>query len=233
MFKPVLHYRKPLALAGSFVLVAVVLLAVGTMLIGPGGASKQAVEFSATYRNFDTVDALRKESVAVVVGQVVGAPTTELVAPSIPPQLPAHQPHQTSKPGVTQPTPGHASRQPGDSSARGVPVTTYSLQVTQVLSGTMTPGQVIHVKQLGGTLPLPTGVQTTFEDAHDPLLRPNEPQVLFLGENADGSHFIVGGPQGRLKVRTGRVYPVDPSAPVAKGHAGELLEEFAARITRR
>src|SRR5262249_51574024 len=88
----------------------------------------------------------------------------------------------------------------------GLPVTQFTVQITTVISGQAAANGQIVVTQPGGPIDLPTyphgpKLHRIIEVGHDHLIKPGEEQVFFLSPAADGTYFVVGGPQGRFFVR--------------------------------
>lgn len=92
----------------------------------------------------------------------------------------------------------------------GVIFTDYTINVKKALLGDDAI-KSITVTQTGGTM---DELTTYIKD--DPLLEENVDMVLFL-KAWEGKYFIVGGPQGRFNVVSGKVYSI-----------GELVKEASA-----
>jgi hypothetical protein len=146
----------------------------------------------------------------VVTGHVVGTGTTKKVA----------QPNS-------------------DASDTGLPETTFSFQITQVLKGSVAVNQQISIFQTGGTFSEqdPTGatVQNTYVVDDQPLLVAGDDTLLFLAiatEGADvGAYYIVGGEEGRYTVSQGQVHPFLPITKNLIGHDGDTVSTFASAVT--
>jgi hypothetical protein len=229
--------RLALIAAAALLAIAATLIVMRALEIQRSAANR-VVEIGATYRLVPDLKALTRQADLVVVGRVVGNGTVSFVA------QPAQQP-QPFQPadmnGAPQEKADLAKQQSAaphdagsdavkdghkveiDNTDPGLPVTTYTIAVAQVLRGQTKPGGQIQVNQAGGIVTLPTypngpKLTRTLEFEHDPLMQSDQEQVLFLTQAPDGSYDIVGGPQGRFSVQDGKVHPVSDEAPVAKGH---------------
>ncbi|MBV9170694.1 MAG: hypothetical protein JOZ81_11475 [Chloroflexi bacterium] len=78
----------------------------------------------------------------------------------------------------------------------------------------------------------PTQLHRTVEFEHDTLMQAGDEHVMFLKKATDGTFYVVGGPQGRLSLdKSGKVHPIDPSAPALKNHNGRLLESLVGEVS--
>ncbi len=198
-------------------------------------AGERRVEVGAVYRAIPDLATVARESDVVAVGRVVDQSATRILL----------QPDQSPAP-VASPTPGRrgpASSSPAEEPSAGVnpgadydtPVTDYTVVVDRVLQGPVAAGSRLRVTQPGGRMELPTfrggpKLKRTFVFEEDPLMVVGEQDVFFLKQAADGSYYVVGGPQGRFQVRDGRAAPVAPGSPLGRTYPGEPLEDFLARV---
>ncbi len=119
----------------------------------------------------------------------------------------------------------------------GIPVTQFTVEVSQVLNGKITKGQHVIINQFGGTYQLALGaglptLSRTLVSEHDPLLVKGEEQVFFLSKGSDSGTFdITGGPDGRFKVDArGLLQPVDDGSPVGQANKGETVDSLAKKV---
>jgi hypothetical protein len=120
---------------------------------------------------------------------------------------------------------------------QGIPMTQFTVEVTEVVSGKLVKGQHITINQPGGTYQIPLGrgaptVTRTLVAEHDPLLIPGSEQVFFLSSSGqNGTFTVTGGPDGRFKLDARRtLQPVDEGSPVGAAHKGETLDSLATKV---
>jgi hypothetical protein len=244
------HLRRLALIAGVAILAIAAALIVMRALEIQRRAANRVVEIGATYRLVPDLKALTHQADLVVVGRVVGNGKVSFVAqPAQQPQplqptdmtgAPQEKADLAKQQSAAPPDAGSDAVKDGhkveiDNTDPGLPVTTYTIAVAQVLRGQAKAGGQILVNQAGGTVILPTypngpKLTRTLEFEHDSLMQSDQEQVLFLTQAPDGSYDIVGGPQGRFTVQSGKVYPVNSEAPVAKGHENQALEQFISEV---
>jgi hypothetical protein len=246
--------RRPRRVVLAAVLAAATVYVGGSALALERDAANHIVEIHADFPLIPSLDALVRQSDVVVVAHVLEQGATHLVAqptaqpqpfkPNPPPDVPAIKTAVAAGEDATAPTTHTVTE-----ALPGVPVTTFKVQVDQVLRGSTPAGTRLSVIQTGGQITLPTfhggpTLQRTLVLEGDPLLVPGQHEVLFLhrvGENGDSrdengtnqdwasAYSIVGGPQGRFRVDNNTVTSL-AGAPLASGHEGESLPSFAADI---
>lgn len=108
--------------------------------------------------------------------------------------------------------------------------TDVTVRIDRVLRGTA-PGATVQVRQTGGT-----ANGTRLEVADDPLLQVGDQYVLFLRPGGADTYAVVGGPQGRLVLRNGRVSSLSTVYPRRRifdlGLENTPLTEIAAAVRR-
>ena len=114
-------------------------------------------------------------------------------------------------------------------------MTTFRIEVTRVLKGTLAKGVNIGVTQPGGDVQIPLGagrptLQRNLVAEHDPLMLQGQEQVLFL-HGSDGNFTIAGGPDGRFNLDARRtLQPIDEGSPIGKAHKGKTVDELELAI---
>jgi hypothetical protein len=207
-----------------------------------GLAANQIVEMHTARLPVENLSELTKQSDAVVVGRVVASGKVHFM------QAEGQQPRglqpdprlsglSKSKDAAGLSAPARA--QDGIlTPPSGIPVTDFTLEITQVLDGNLAKGSRITVSQPGGTIELPnpagskapTLVRTLVAE-HDPLMVVGQEQVLFLQGSSDGTFHVAGGPDGRFTLDARRaLQPVDEGSPVGKANKGETLASLQARL---
>jgi hypothetical protein len=210
-------------------------------------AHNRTVEIATSYKTFDSLATLTRQSDLVLVGRVVAQSPTRLVA------QPKPVPQPFTPASTTNLPPSKAARSQAELAAAAIPPTLandappppqtqpqtdYTIEVGRVLKGTLATGARITVSQSGGTLELPTfpggpTLSRTFVTEHDQLMAAGEQHLLFLGRTPAGGYYIVGGAQGRFALEPGgRLRPIDPATAIARQHTGATLESLAAEIDR-
>jgi len=235
------HPRRLALMAGAGVFALASVLVVGRLLEIQQRAQNHVVEVGASYMAIPNLEALTKRSDLVVVGRVVGQGKTHLVAQPTPqpqPFQPAPAPQVSADKAelLKNHNPVASAKSDIPAPNMDLPVTEFTVQVQRVLRGSTARQGQITVTQSGGTVELPTfpggpNLSRTLEMEHDPLMTAGQEHVLFLTRATNGRYYVTGGPQGRFSVDTvGKIHPVDPAAPAARGHAGKTLEGFAAEV---
>jgi hypothetical protein len=242
--------RRLALIAGAAMLAIAATLTVMRILEIERSAANRVIEIGATYRLVPDLKALTSQADLIVVGRVVGNGTVSFIAQPAPQPQP-FQPADMS--GAPQEKTDLAKQQSAvpqdvgldpakngrkveiDNSDPGLPITTYTIAVMQVLRGDANVGGQILVNQAGGIVTLPTYptgpmLTRTLEFEHDPLMQSGQEQVLFLTKAPGGNYDILGGPQGRFIVQNGKVHPVSSEAPAAKGHLDQALEQFISEV---
>jgi hypothetical protein len=229
--------------AGALALAAMVSLSQIGAPDYSGLAANREVEMHTARMPASSLTELAKNSDAVVVGRVVGKGNVHFI-------LPEGQQPQGLQPDSRLNGLGKAKDAPGLASApkrsndgiltppKGIPVTDFSVQLTQVLDGKLAPGATITVSQPGGEIkmPPPAGSQAptlvrTLVAEHDPLLQVGEEQVLFLQQEGNGAFHITSGPDGRFGLDARRALkPLDETTPVGASQKGQTLQELAGKL---
>jgi hypothetical protein len=187
---------------------------------------------------------LTKKSDAVISGHVIAQGATKFIEISGGPahalqpdpglaNLPANK-----KAGLKDAAPAGTRSNAGlITPPAGIPVTQFTVEVSQVLNGKINKGQHVIINQMGGTYQLALGaglptLSRTLVSEHDPLLVKGEEQVFFLSKGSDSGTFdIAGGPDGRFKVDArGLLQPVDDGSPVGQAHKGETVDSLAKKV---
>jgi hypothetical protein len=206
-------------------------------------AANQEVEMHTARLPVQNLAELTKQSDAVVVGRVVASGKVHFM------QAESQQPH------ALQPDPRldgiGKSKEAANAAAApsriqtgiltppsGIPVTDFTVEVSQVLNGKLTKGSQITISQPGGVIELPnpagskapTLVRTLVAE-HDPLMVVGQEHVLFVQQSGDGTFHVAGGPDGRFKLDAKRaLQPVDEGSPVGQTHKGESVDVLQAKI---
>lgn len=206
-------------------------------------AANRDVEMHTARIPVANINDLTKQSDAVVVGRVTASGAVHFIKPEGQTPL-ALQPDSrlgSISKSKDAPALSGAPARANDGILQpptGIPVTDFSLQITQVLQGKVTTGSTITVTQPGGqiTLPQPKGSQApvlvrTLVAEHDPLMIVGQEQVLFLQQATDGTFHVTGGPDGRFSLDARRTLkPVDDAAPIGQAQKGQTLEQLAGKI---
>jgi hypothetical protein len=220
-------------------------------------ADNRVVEVDADYVVYNTLQQLAQASQLIVVGQATSDGKVVLIPP--PEQQPGANEPATPPPGASPDKSNSAHDHPAAAAVRptcfvpvsflcyivrskaparepGLPTTQFPVQITTVIQGRAPTTNQITLTQLGGPVSVPTyphgpALKRILEVGHDPLLKPGDTFVLFLGLASDGTYYLVGGPQGRYVVTNDMVHPVAPYSPSAKGHDGESLQSFIRELT--
>jgi hypothetical protein len=206
-------------------------------------AANREVEMHTARLPVASLDELTKLSDAVVVGRVVASGAVHFM-------LPEGQQPQALQPDAR--LAGLAKAKDASTIVaaprsqdgiltppKGIPVTDFSIQVTQVLNGKLTQGSTITVSQPGGqiTLPSPKGSSApalvrTLVAEHDPQMIVGQEQVLFLQQSGDGTFHVTGGPDGRFSLDARRTLkPIDASTPLGASLQGQALAHLQQNIT--
>ena len=244
--RPQPHRRQLAVLLGAGVLLASATLVGHAIVDFHDYASDHLVEFSSSYKTIPDVASLTHEADLVIVGKVANDGSTRFFNPpdSAPKSNPAPQaPSASGKKAdaLKAEAPGSAPTLGTKvvNTTHGTPFTTYDVQIERVLHGNANQGAQIVVTQPGGHVTLdtipgvsPTQLHRTVEFEHDTLMQAGDEHVMFLKKAADGTFYVVGGPQGRLSLdKSGKVHPIDPSAPALKNHNGRLLESLVGEVS--
>ncbi len=187
---------------------------------------------------------LTKKSDAVISGHVIAQGATQFIQISGGPahalqpdpglaNLPANK-----RAGLKDAAPAGARSNAGViTPPAGIPVTQFTIEVTQVLNGKIAKGQHVIINQFGGTYQMALGaglptLSRTVVSEHDPLLVKGEEQVFFLSNSSDSGTFdVTGGPDGRFKVDArGLLQPVDDGSLVGQAHKGETVDSIAKKV---
>jgi len=202
------------------------------------------VEMHTTRVPVQDLGELTKKSDAVISGHVIAQGTTKFIeitggpAHALQPDpglanLPANK-----RAGLKEAAPAGVRSNAGViTPPAGIPVTQFTVEVSQVLNGKITKGQHVIINQFGGTYQLALGaglptLSRTLVSEHDPLLVKGEEQVFFLSKGSDSGTFdITGGPDGRFKVDArGLLQPVDDGSPVGQANKGETVDSLAKKV---
>lgn len=187
---------------------------------------------------------LTSQSDAVIVGRVSSRKEThvqaiESVSPrraptrALPTNIPTEQAAALANARASAPEDGLV-RPPA-----GIPMTTYSVEVSRVLKGNLAIGARIDVTQPGGDVQIPLGpgrptLQRRIVAEHDPPLVPGQEQLLFLHRGDGGQYSISGGADGRFSLDARRtLQPVDEGSVVGKAHRGKTLEQLEEALGRQ
>lgn len=235
--------RVMLAAAGALALAALVPL---SQIGAPNYsdlAANQVVEMHTSRLPVASLDDLTKQSDAVVLGRVVASGAVHFIQAD------------GQKPQALQPDArlgGLAKAKDAAKVAaatrsdtgiltppRGIPVTDFNVQVTQVLNGKLVQGSQITVSQPGGqiTLPSPKGstaptLVRTLVAEHDPQMVVGQEQVLFLQQSSDGTFHVTGGPDGRFGLDARRTLkPTDENTTLGAGLKGQTLARLQQNVT--
>jgi|SRR5579859_844099 len=206
-------------------------------------AANRDVEMHTARLPAASLDEITKQSDAIVVGRVVASGAVHFIQAD------------GQKPLALQPDPRLATLSKSKDAAslsaapsrsangiltppKGIPVTDFSVQLSQVLDGKLVKGATITVSQPGGQiqLPSPAGSKAptlvrTLVAEHDPLMIVGEEQVLFLQQSGDGTFHVTSGPDGRFGLDARRALkPIDDAAPVGASQKGQTLEQLAGKI---
>ena len=202
------------------------------------------VEMHTTRVPVKDLGELTKKSDAVISGHVIAQGATKFIEISGGPahalqpdpglaNLPANK-----RAGLKEAAPAGVRSNAGViTPPAGIPVTQFTVEVSQVLNGKITKGQHVIINQFGGTYQLALGaglptLSRTLVSEHDPLLVKGEEQVFFLSKGSDSGTFdITGGPDGRFKVDArGLLQPVDDGSPVGQANKGETVDSLAKKV---
>ena len=206
-------------------------------------AANREVEMHTSRLPVQSLDELSKKSDAAIVGRVVAKGETKFI------QASGGQPRAFAD--VT--TPGGLSSQKLDglknvpaAPARsrdnvitppaGIPITSFTIQITRSLQGGLKAGQQITLEQEGGEVQIPLGaglptVRRTLVAEHDPGLITGQEQVFFLTRGTGGAFRVTGGPDGRFNLDARKtLQPVDEGSPVGSQHKGLTVDELQSRL---
>jgi hypothetical protein len=226
--------------AGALALAAGVLFSAATTGEDSSLTLYRDVEMHVARMPAASLKDLLMESDAVVVGRVVAKGETHFLgtdsaAPrpvtpaALPAGLPKEQADALAQANASGPDDGIA-RPP-----RGIPMTTFQIEVTRVLKGTVVKGSSIAVTQPGGDVQIPLGagrptLQRKVVAEHDPLMLQGQEHVLFL-DGSDGNFTIAGGPDGRFNLDARRtLQPIDEGSAVGKAQKGKTVDELEVAI---
>jgi hypothetical protein len=199
-------------------------------------AANQEVEMHTSRLPVANLDELTRNSDAVIVGRVVASGAVHFI------QADGQKP-QTVQPDARLAGLAKAKEAANIAVApraddgiltppRGIPVTDFTVQITQVLNGKATPGGKITVSQPGGQIQLPSPAGSTAPTLvrtlvaeHDPLMVVGQEHVLFLQHASDGTFHVTGGPDGRFNIDARRgLKPIDESTPLGASQKGQTLD---------
>ena len=206
-------------------------------------AANREVEMHVSRLPVQSLDELSKSSDAAVVGRVVAKGATRFI------QASGGQPQAFAN----VPVPGGLSAQKldglknvPDAPARsrdnvvtppaGIPITSFTIQVTRSLQGGLKQGQQITLDQEGGEVQIPLGaglptVRRTIVAEHDPALIAGQEQVLFLSKGNGEAFRVTGGPDGRFNLDAKKsLQPVDEGSLVGKQQKGLSVDELQSRL---
>jgi hypothetical protein len=202
-------------------------------------AQDRLVEVGASYKPYADVAAMTRDTDLVVVARVMGEGKTRYVAQAV--EKPrAFQP-AASTDNATSEKQRLASTMPepptntATSAQFDLPVTTFTLAVERVVRGSAR-GDMLTVSQPGGIVRTPTfpggpQITRTVQFEHDPAMKSGERQLLFLRDTGDGTYYVVGGPQGRLRIDAAETaHAIDRAAPAVRGRNGERVESLLAEV---
>jgi hypothetical protein len=205
-------------------------------------AATQEVEMHTSRLPVANLDELAKKSDAVVVGRVVASGAVHFIQAD------------GQKPQPVQPDARLAGLDKAKEAARipaaprsndgiltpprGIPVTDFNVEITQVLNGKLARGSKITVSQPGGEIQLPnpsgstapTLVRTLVAE-HDPLMVVGQEHVLFLQRSSDGTFHVTGGPDGRFNLDARRTLkPIDEGTPLGASQKGQTLDSLQKNL---
>lgn len=111
----------------------------------------------------------------------------------------------------------------------GIPFTTYTVKIGEVLSGDVQQ-DTVDLYMTGGVID-----RVLFEIPEDPLPQLGEEFLLFLAVNEDGTYRSVGGPEGRVRYEEGLLYSLrvqDEQSDVVDplSMSGESYTDFIAEL---
>ncbi|MFT4229479.1 MAG: hypothetical protein QM602_04240 [Microbacterium sp.] len=154
-----------------------VIAATAVLALAACSSTNPTVALEPDYPAYESVEALSAEA-SLVVEVVIGDSTDDVLAPSYEGDDPASNPLAGT------------SEKP-DPEEGAVPITVYDATVQTVYRGDVKTGDLIQVKQLGGTI---DGTDYTV-DGTTPLVK-GDTVLLFLATYPDSAASILGGDAG-------------------------------------
>jgi hypothetical protein len=208
-------------------------------------AANKDVEMHVSRLPVQSLDELSNGSQAVVVGRVVAKGATRMLqasggAPLAFANDPAPSGLSAQKLDGLKNAPAAPARSRDNviTPPAGIPITSFTVQVSRSLQGGLKQGQQITIDQEGGEIQIPLGqglptVHRTIVAEHDPSLVAGQEQVFFLSKG-DGSAFrVTAGSQGRFNLDAKKtLQPVDEGSPVGQQHKGLSVDELQSRLGR-
>lgn len=109
---------------------------------------------------------------------------------------------------------------------QGLPFTEYNVEVVTPIYG---------VEKDENLIIRMTGKETDdklIEIEDDPLMKTDEEFLIFCRQNDNGTHTILGGPQGRLEYQNGRLNSLNPdfNLNIFNADAEELINEIKSYV---
>ncbi|HLZ27813.1 MAG TPA: hypothetical protein VKV73_10875 [Chloroflexota bacterium] len=234
--------RVMLVAAGALALAALVPLSQIGAPDYSGLAANQVVEMHTSRLPVASLDELTKHSDAVVLGRVVASGAVHFIQAEG--QKPAALQPDARLAGLAKAkdAAGIAAAPRSDTGIltppKGIPVTDFTVQISQVLNGSLVQGSTITVSQPGGqiTLPSPKGstaptLVRTLVAEHDPQMVVGQEQVLFLQRSSDGTFHVTGGPDGRFSLDARRTLkPTDENTTLGASLKGQTLARLVQNV---
>jgi hypothetical protein len=206
-------------------------------------AANREVEMHVSRLPVQSLDELSKSSDAAVVGKVVAKGATRMITASggapqaFVPGRPVTGLSAEKAAGLKDaPAAPARSRDNIITPPGGIPITTYTIQVTRALQGGLKVGQQITLDQEGGDVQIPLGdglptVHRTLVAEHDPQLIQGQEQVFFLHSGNNGAFRVTGGPEGRFNLDAKKtLQPVDEGSPVGQAHKGSTVDDLQNQL---
>ncbi|MEU6795730.1 hypothetical protein ABZ907_28905 [Nonomuraea wenchangensis] len=167
-------------------------IAAAAVLLSACSAEGHTIRYHADYPVYQTADELYQRATLVVEAHL--GDTARVVQDRPRPVPPGADPRSDPRAGAPQ----GAAEPPQEP----IVTTVHQARVVKVFKGTAKPGDVIEVKELGGTV---DGV--TYEEAEGRPLERNRKYVLFLETYPDSPASLLSPEQGK--------YPVDAAGEPA------------------
>jgi hypothetical protein len=100
----------------------------------------------------------------------------------------------------------------------GIPETIFTVEVTKAISN-CEKGDLLNIYMTGGKKD-----NHIFEMSDDPLMKKEDQYIIFAKSNADGTFTVLGGSQGRMQYKDGKVSSLNMVNEQVKKNSGALIK---------
>ncbi|MDF2845486.1 MAG: hypothetical protein K0R00_3912 [Herbinix sp.] len=99
-----------------------------------------------------------------------------------------------------------------------IPNTTFTVEVTKAIYN-CSKGDVLNIYMTGGSKD-----NNIFEIADDPLMKKGEQYIIFAKKNSDGTFTVLGGSQGRMQFKDGKINSLNIANELVKENSSSSIK---------